>query len=75
MRSRAMITEREREQIAGEHGSDRRYQAVARVRRRINDELGADLSVLREHHPDLLDELRTVVCPSYDGAGRGEGNE
>lgn len=61
-RSRALITEREREHIAGEHGDDRKYEAVSRVRSRIRDELSTDVEVLEENHPDLLEELREVVC-------------
>lgn len=61
-RSRAMLTEREREQIAGEHGDDRKYQATSRARRRIEEELTTDVELLSEHHPQLLDELREVVC-------------
>jgi hypothetical protein len=61
-RTRALLTETEREQIAGEHGDDRRYQATSRVRRRIREELTHDVEVLREDQPDLLDELRAVVC-------------
>jgi len=61
-KTRALLTETEREQIAGEHGDSRKYQAVSRIRSRIDDELAADLEVLREHHPKLYNELREVVC-------------
>nr|WP_233739770.1 hypothetical protein [Halovenus carboxidivorans] len=61
-RSRALITETEREHIAGEHGDRRKYEAVSRVRSRITDELTTDIDVLETHHPDLLDELRETVC-------------
>jgi len=60
--TRALLTETEREQIANEHGKDRRYQATSRVRRRIEEELPQDVTVLREHHPELLAELQKVVC-------------
>ena len=60
--TRALLTETEREQIAGEHGDERRYQATSRVRRRIKEELTTDVEILREHHPDLYAELQTVVC-------------
>ena len=65
-KTRALLTETEREQIAGEHGDSRRYQATSRVRRRIDEELIHDIEVLEEHHPDLLDELRDVVCKERD---------
>ena len=61
-KTRALLTETEREQIAGEHGRERRYQATSRVRRRIEEEMGRDIELLEEHHPDLLEELRDVVC-------------
>lgn len=56
------MTETEREQIAGEHGKDRKYQATSRVRRRIKEELPRDVDTLREHHPELFEELRGAVC-------------
>jgi len=68
-KTRALLTETEREQIAGEHGRDRRYQATSRVRSRIKEELSKDVEVLAEHHPDLLEELREVVC---EGGGDAE---
>lgn len=40
---------------------NKRYQAISRVRDRF-DELEKDVEVLEEHHPDLLEELRDVVC-------------
>ena len=61
-KTRAMLTETEREQIAGEHGRERRYQATSRIRRRIGDELTEDIEVLAEHNPELLEEIRDVVC-------------
>ncbi|WP_079255082.1 hypothetical protein [Halococcus hamelinensis] len=61
-KTRAMLTETEREQIAGDHGRDRRYQATSRIRRRIGDELTRDVEVLAEHNPELLKEIREVVC-------------
>lgn len=61
-KQRALLTETERQQLAGEKGDQRRYEATSRVRRRIEDELTTDIEVLAEHHPELLDELREVVC-------------
>jgi len=67
-RSRGLITFTERERIAGEDGVEdsKRYQAISRVRRRINEEVTEEVDLLREHHPDLLDELRDVVCEDRD---------
>lgn len=61
-KTRALITQTEREQLAGEHGSERKYQAATRIRKRLDEELPQDVAVLAEYHPDLLKELREVVC-------------
>lgn len=61
-KTRALLTETERRQLAGEESDERKYQATSRVRRRINEELTTDLEVLAEHHPDLLSEIQSVVC-------------
>ena len=42
--------------------SDRYYQAVSRVRRKISEELPEDVALLEEHHPELFEELQEVVC-------------
>ena len=65
-RTRALLTETEREQIAGEQTDKRRYEAISRARARIRDELSKDVELLKEHHPDLLEELREVVCEYED---------
>jgi len=67
-KTRALITEREREQIAGEHGDRRRYEATSRVRRRIKEELTTDVAVLDKHHEELLQEVREVVCETEVGS-------
>ena len=63
-RSRGLITFTERERIAGRDSVEdsKRYQAISRVRRRINEEVVEEVDLLREHHPDLLEELQEVVC-------------
>jgi mRNA interferase RelE/StbE len=38
------------------------YQAISRVRRRIHEEVVEEVALLREHHPELLEELQEVVC-------------
>ncbi|ACM58501.1 conserved hypothetical protein [Halorubrum lacusprofundi ATCC 49239] len=68
-KTRALLTETEREQIAGEHGDSRKYQATSRVRGRIQEELESDVEILKKYHPDLLDELREVVCEEVDEHG------
>lgn len=64
VKSRGLITDTERERIAGEVDVEdaKRYQAISRVRRRINEELPRNIETLREHHPQLLEELVEVVC-------------
>ena len=61
-RGRALLTETEREQIAGEHGDQRKYEAVSRVRARIEKELSKDIELFEKHKPELVDELRETVC-------------
>lgn len=63
-RSRGLITYTERERISGEADVEdaKRYQAISRVRRRINEELPEEIELLREHHPELLSELEEMVC-------------
>lgn len=64
VKSRGLITETERKRISGEAAVEdaKRYQAVSRVRRRISEELPEEIALLEEHHPELLAELRDVVC-------------
>lgn len=62
-KTRALLTDTDRKYISGEEGDeDRRYQSASRIRRRIQEELPHDVEILEEHHPDLLEELREVVC-------------
>lgn len=62
--TRALLTGTERDRIAerDDAGKSKKYQAVTRVRNRIQDELPKDVAVLREHHPGLFEELRDAVC-------------
>lgn len=65
-RSRALLTETDREQIAGDVDEEnKRYQAVSRVRDRL-DGLEQDVEILEEHHPELLSEVRQRVCDDGD---------
>lgn len=63
-KSRGLITDTEQDRISGEAdvADSKRYQAVSRVRRRIREQLPEEIEMLEEHHPDLLEELRGVVC-------------
>jgi len=58
------MTETEREYLLnkGETEESRYYQAVSRIRSRVDDELAQDVAILRENHPRLYEELREVVC-------------
>ena len=62
-RTRAIITETERKYISREISvsENKRYQAISRVRDRL-EELRVDVSLLEEFHPRLLSELREIVC-------------
>ena len=64
MARRALLTSRERELIEGGESTDDdlRYQAVSRVRRKIEDELPTDVEILRDNHPQLYKELHEAVC-------------
>lgn len=60
-RTRALLTDTEREQLAN-GDEQKRYQVASRVRSRIQDELTTDVGVLEQHHDTLLQELKEVVC-------------
>lgn len=62
-RTRALMTETERQYISEEVDieENKRYQAIARVRDRL-DSLEEDVNVLEEHHPELLSEIQNIVC-------------
>jgi hypothetical protein len=61
-RTRALLTDRDRELLADEEAGKRRYQTVSEIRARIHEELSTDVQLLKEQHPELLEELREVVC-------------
>lgn len=67
-RRRALLTDRERELLTSDdpEEDDYRYQAASRVRNKIHDELTDDVELLEDHHPQLLEELRDVVCHKED---------
>lgn len=59
---RGLLTDREREALMGEDSSDTyRYKTRTYARRRL-EKLERDVEVMEEHAPDLLDELRAIVC-------------
>lgn len=61
-RTRALLTETEREHLRSHESGPKRYQTISRVRNRIEDELAVDVALLREHHPGLYSELRRTAC-------------
>ena len=63
---RALTTEAEREYLRGEHGDQRMYEARSRVKARINKRLAEEVELFEEHAPEVLDELREVVCDDND---------
>jgi hypothetical protein len=67
---RALLTDREREIVAGDADVEDpyRYQTISRVRARF-DRLERDLEAL-EKHGDLADELRDRVCRAEGGQDR-----
>ncbi|MFY4814544.1 hypothetical protein ACOJIV_17875 [Haloarcula sp. AONF1] len=60
---RAIMTTTDRERITevADTTDEKRYQAIHRVRSRI-EELKEDAEILEEHHPELYRELREAVC-------------
>lgn len=65
---RALLTDREREIIAGEADvtDEYRYQTISRVRARFQ-RLEGDLEAM-EAHGDLADELREIICRTDDSS-------
>ena len=59
---RGILTGYEKDCLAGKTEKQREYEARSRVRARIDGPLQDDIEHLREHDPDLLAELRKVVC-------------
>jgi len=60
---RAILTTTDRQRISGEADvpNSKRYEAVSRVRQRI-EQLEHDAELLKEHHPELYEELQESVC-------------
>lgn len=62
-RYRAIMTTQDRERITGKADveTNKEYQTISRIRSRV-EELREDAEILREHHPELYDELQEAVC-------------
>lgn len=65
---RALLTEREREALAGDGSDSYRYKTRTYLRSRL-EELAADADLLREHEPELFADLQAAVS---DGEGVAE---
>ena len=63
---RALLTDREREIVAGEADVDDpyRYQTISRVRQRFS-RLERDLEAM-DKHGELANEVREIVCTESD---------
>ena len=59
---RGILTDYEKKCLAGKTKKQRQYEARSRVRSRIDGPLKDEIEHLREHDPELLAELREVVC-------------
>ena len=59
----AIMTETDRKRISGDSDDppSKRYESTSRIRSRIA-ELEKDADILKEHHPDLYQELQEAVC-------------
>jgi len=64
---RAILTDREKEILAGEADVSESYyyRVITRVRDKI-ERLEDDVEVLEAHHDTLAEELRDVVCDDVD---------
>ena len=60
---RALFTPRERAILSGEVDvkDNYRYKVQSVARRRVNH-LEGDLEMLRDNHPELLEQIRELVC-------------
>ena len=58
---RGLLTDSERDALAGNASDSYRYKTRSFLRARIG-RVAEDIEVLEEHDPDLLEELREVVC-------------
>mgnify|MGYP007131713326 CR=1 FL=1 len=59
---RGLLTEGERKYLRGESSDQRMYEARSRFRTRVKESVTEDIELLEQHQPELLDELRDVVC-------------
>jgi hypothetical protein len=58
MMSRGLLTDMERKALRGElEDANQRSTYISRVRTRLEDRVGEDVEILREHQPELFELL------------------
>lgn len=58
MMSRGLLTDMERKALRGElEDANQRSTYISRVRTRLEDRVGEDVEILREHQPELFEVL------------------
>lgn len=64
---RSLLTDRERSILAGEAdvSDNYRYKVQSVARQRVRG-VADDVDVLREHQPDIFNELQELVCETDD---------
>jgi hypothetical protein len=64
---RSLLTDRERAILAGEAdvSDNYRYKVQSVARQRVRG-VADDIDVLREHQPEIFDELQELVCEDDD---------
>lgn len=60
-RRRALLTDSERTVLKNDQESERYYQVISRVRKKINEELPQDIRIIKRAHPELHQELLGVL--------------
>ena len=58
---RGLLTTRERQALRGDLSDSYKYKTRTYFRRRL-EKLNDDIELLEQHDPELLEELRDVVC-------------
>ena len=64
---RSLLTDREREILAGDAdvSDNYRYKVQSVARQRVRG-IANDVDVLREHEPEIFNELQEIVCEDSD---------
>ena len=64
---RSLLTDREREILAGDAdvSDNYRYKVQSVARQRVRG-IANDVDVLREHEPEIYNELQEIVCEDSD---------